>query len=64
MNRKDLQEKYNIIGENKDITLFSKGPAKRGIGYTGNISLANGKAKFNATAKTKVRRYQNPFCRT
>lgn len=47
MNRKDLQEKYNILGENKDIMVFTKGPAKRGIGYAGNISLENGKAKFN-----------------
>lgn len=47
MNRNDLKEKFNIIGENKDIMLFSKGPEKRGIGYTGSISLENGKAKFN-----------------
>lgn len=46
MNRKDLQEKYNIIGENKDIALFTKEKAS-GIGYCGNISLVRGKAVFN-----------------
>lgn len=48
MTRKDLQEKYNIIGENKDIMLFRKsGEYSYGIGYCGNISLKNGKAVFN-----------------
>lgn len=46
MNRKDLQEKYNIIGENKDIALFTK-ERENGIGYCGNISLVRGKAVFN-----------------
>jgi len=48
MTRKDLQEKYNIIGENKDIMLFRKGEDKgTGIGYAGNISLVRGSAVFN-----------------
>ena len=48
MTRKDLQERYNIIGENKDIMLFRKGEDKgSGIGYAGNISLVRGDAVFN-----------------
>ena len=44
----DLNTKYNIIGENKDIMLFRKrGEFTYGIGYCGNISLKNGKAVFN-----------------
>ena len=47
MTRKDLQEKYNIIGENKEISLFRKrGEFTFGIGYCGTISLKNGKAVF------------------
>ncbi len=53
MTRKDLQEKYNIIGENKDIMLFRKrGEYSYGIGYCGNISLKNGKAVFIFNGKT------------
>lgn len=48
MTRKDIETKYNIIGENKDIMLFRKrGEFTYGIGYCGNISLKNGKAIFN-----------------
>ena len=48
MTRKDLKEKYNIIGENADIQLFRKSEdAHTGIGYCGNITLKNGKAVFN-----------------
>lgn len=48
MNRKDLQEKYNIIGKNDDICLYRKhGEYERGIGYCGNIKLRNGYALFN-----------------
>lgn len=48
MNRKDLQEKYNIIGKNDDICLYRKrGEYARGIGYCGNIKLRNGHALFN-----------------
>lgn len=48
MNRKDLQEKYNIIGNNDDISLYRKqGEYTRGIGYCGNIKLKNRHALFN-----------------
>lgn len=48
MNRKDLQEKYNIIGNNDGISLYRKqGEHTRGIGYCGNIKLKNGHALFN-----------------
>jgi hypothetical protein len=48
MTRKDIETKYNIIGENKDIMLFRKrGEYTYGIGYCGNIALKNGKAVFN-----------------
>ncbi len=48
MNRKDLQEKYNIIGKNDDICLYRKhGEYEGGFGYCGNVSLKNGKAVFN-----------------
>lgn len=48
MNRKNLQEKYNILGNNDNISLYRKqGEYTRGIGYCGNISLKNGKAIFN-----------------
>lgn len=47
MTRKDLQEKYNIIGENKDISLYRKrGEFTFGIGYCGNVTLKNGKVVF------------------
>lgn len=48
MNRKDLKEKYNIIGNNDDISLYRKmGEYTQGIGYCGNIKLRNGYALFN-----------------
>ena len=48
MNRKGLQEKYNILGNNDNISLYRKqGEYTRGIGYCGSISLKNGKAIFN-----------------
>lgn len=48
MNRKDLQDKYNIIGDNDDICLYRKsGEYSRGFGYCGNIKLRNGQAIFN-----------------
>ena len=48
MTRKDLQEKYNIIGNNKDISLYrKKGEYDYGCGYCGNIQLRNGYALFN-----------------
>lgn len=48
MTRKDLQEKYNIIGNNNDISLYRKqGEYDYGCGYCGNIQLKNGKAIFN-----------------
>jgi hypothetical protein len=46
MNRKDLEKKFNFFGNNNDISLYMKGHASRGLGYLGNISLINGKAKF------------------
>lgn len=47
MNRKDLEKKFNFYGNNNDISLYSKERGNRGLGYLGNISLINGKAKFN-----------------
>lgn len=48
MTRKDLQKKYNIIGENNNIALYRKvGEYTHGIGYCGNIQLKNGKIVFD-----------------
>ena len=48
MTRKDLQEKYNILGVNKDLQLFRQNDDKHtGIGYCGSITLEGGKAVFN-----------------
>ena len=48
MTRKDIQNKYNIIGNNNDICLFRKsGEFTYGIGYCGNISLVKGNIIFN-----------------
>lgn len=47
MNRKDLEKKFNFYGNNDDISLYSKERGNRGLGYLGNISLINGKARFN-----------------
>lgn len=46
MNRNDLKEKYNIVGENNDIALFRKDHEKSSMGYCGNISVVRGKAVF------------------
>lgn len=55
MTRKDLQERYNIIGHNKDVSLYRKrGEYTYGIGYCGNISLKNGKAIFNGAQYTQI----------
>lgn len=55
MTRADLQEKYKILGENKDISLYRKrGEYDYGMGYCGNISLQKGKAVFNGEAYSDV----------
>lgn len=55
MTRKDLETKFKILGENKDITLFRKNEdAHTGIGYCGNISLKNGKAVFNGKTYSNI----------
>lgn len=54
MNRKDLEAKYHIFGENKDITLYDKARSENGVGYRGNISLKNGKAVFEGKAYTDI----------
>lgn len=55
MTRKDLQEKYNIIGENKEINLYRKqGEFSYGIGWCGTIALKNGKAVFNGKAYSTI----------
>lgn len=55
MTRKDLQTKYNIIGENKEINLYRKqGEFSYGVGWCGTIALKNGKAVFNGNAYTTV----------
>lgn len=60
MTRADLQEKYNIFGENKDISLYrKKGEYDYGIGYCGNISLQKGKAVFNGETYSDVEALDN-----
>ena len=60
MTRKDLQEKYDIFGENNDICLYrKKGEYTRSIGYCGNISLKNGKAVFNGQTYATVSELDN-----
>ena len=55
MTRKDLQEIFNIIGENKDIMLFRKDKTNcRGIAYCGNIALVNGNAIFNGNKYSNI----------
>lgn len=56
MTRKDLEEKYNIIGENADIQLYRKKgeDGYTGIRYCGNIALKNGKAVFNGKTYTDL----------
>lgn len=48
MTRKDLQEKYNILGNNNNISLYrKKGEYTSGFGYCGNVKLNNGTVSFN-----------------
>lgn len=48
MTRRDLQEKYNIFGNNNDISLYrKKGEYTHGIGYCGNVKINNGTVSFN-----------------
>lgn len=62
MTRKDLETKYNIIGENADIQMFRKREdAHTGIGYCGNISLKNGKAVFNGKSYTDLDSLDDAF---
>ena len=60
MTRKDLETKYNIIGNNNDIALCRKrGEFNYGIGYCGNISLKNGKAVFNGKSYADIASLDN-----
>lgn len=62
MIRKELQEKYNIFGENKDISLYRKrGEFACGYGYCGNIQLKNGKAIFNGQSYSNIESLDNAF---
>lgn len=55
MIRKELKEKYNIIGENSDISLYRKpGEYHYGVGYCGNITLKNGKAIFQEKSYSTI----------
>lgn len=55
MTRKDLQERYNIICENKEINLYRKrGEFSYGVGWCGTIILKNGKAVFNGEAYSTI----------
>lgn len=47
MNRKDLEQKFHIYGNNNNVSLYTKERASCGLGYLGSISLINGKAKFD-----------------
>lgn len=63
MTRKDLQEKYNIIGNNNDISLYrKKGEYDYGVGYCGNIQLKNGKALFNGNSYKDIDSLDNALC--
>lgn len=60
MTRKDLQEKYDIIDENKEIMLFRKsGERVHLAGWCGNIALKNGKAVFQNKAYSTVADLEN-----
>lgn len=60
MTRKDLQEKYNIIGNNDNISLYRKrGEYDRGIGYCGNIFLKRGKVIFNGVQYSTIEALDN-----
>ncbi len=54
MNRKDLETKFKLIGQNDDICLYRKEKVAEGIGYCGNISLVRGKAVFNGNSYDSV----------
>lgn len=55
MTRKDLQEKYNIIGENKSISLYRKhGEFSYGCGWCGEITLHGGQAHFNGKKYSSI----------
>ncbi len=47
MTRKDLQTRFHIFGNNKDISIYNKERTEKGMGYRGNISLVRGKAVLN-----------------
>lgn len=48
MTRKQIQEKYDIIGENKSISLYRKrGEAPEGRRFCGTITLHGGQVYFN-----------------
>lgn len=60
MTRQDLKEKFNILGDNKDISLYRKsGEFTYGVGYCGNIALKNGKAIFNGKSYSTVEELNN-----
>jgi hypothetical protein len=60
MTRKDLQEKYNIIGNNDDISLYRKrGEYDHGMGYCGNISLKRGMVVFNGIQYSTIEALDN-----
>lgn len=60
MNRENLKEKYDIIGQNKDISLYRKrGEFTYGIGYCGNIELRKGKAYFNSGVYSTIEELDN-----
>lgn len=60
MTRKDIQEKYNFIGDNNDISLYrKKGEFSYGMGYCGNIALKNGHAVFNGKTYKDIESLDN-----
>lgn len=55
MTCKELQEKYDIIGDDKNISLYrKKGERTYGIGWCGEIVLKNGKAIFNSRTYSTI----------
>lgn len=55
MTRKDLQEKYNIIGDNKEISLYRKrSKSAYGGEWCGSIALKKGKAVFQSKTYTTI----------
>lgn len=60
MTRKDIQEKYNFIGDNNDISLYrKKGEFSYGMGYCGNITLKKGNAVFNGKTYKDIESLDN-----